>query len=376
MTSFDKVSMLKKEKAPYEERQAYLEKLTSENKARVSDLQGQEKSFVDERSDAQKDYKDALEQPHEKLEQLMEAQDRMAAADAKLEMTQSLLGDATQKLQTSIGEEAKVAAQIDDLNTEIEATQISNSPEGWKTGADWVERGIKGAGVVAGVDVPDEVTEAGGKAYIYQKAREEDALEAERALHEKQLVEVADLKSQLQSGMAASKAEIERVMGSDMSIAAQKEFHNNEFSNAFHQANELIGQQLEERAASSTTFFSFVEQQQERAGMNQELHAAHYDLTRGLAEQQAEINVGLGNEQMNQLEEQRLARQGVPPEQMSAAMEPLAQIQEEQRALEISSNASLIHAENCPALSQNPPALEFMPGSQQGPGTGPPPQGL
>lgn len=212
-----------------------------------------------------------------------------------------------------------------------------------------------------GVELPNSVN-------ISEKVQElidADAhkLEADKAFHAEQLAAVDKFKTEVESQVDASKAEMQKVMGSEWSPAGQKEFAQTEFNAAFQKANDFIAEQRQERDnffASNLSVLSPVEQQQNRTGMNEELHAAHHGMTRDLAVKQAEIKVDLGNKEMEQLHHKKLEGQGVPPNEMQSAMEPLHSIQQEQRPNDVYMEANKIHAQQCPELAMNPP-------SQQGP---------
>ena len=193
-------------------------------------------------------------------------------------------------------------------------------------------------------------------------------LENDKAFHSEQLAAVDKFKTEVSSQIDASKAEMQKVMGSEWSLAGQKEFAQNEFNSAFQKSNDFIANQVQEREqffANNTSAVSPIEQEVNRAGMNEELHKAHYDLTRGLADQQAEINVNLANQEMRQLQEKRLESHGVSREQMTNEMKPLNDILDQQRPNDLYMEANKIHAEQSPQMAVNPPSL-----AQSGPGGG------
>lgn len=374
-----KLGKMQREKELYETRKAQQSQITSEKNQLVSNLQGQEKTLNDQHVAAQKDYNEALQKPHEHLEQLMDAQDRMKHLTAESEKTRKALGFETEELKKSIGKEVEIASDIQKLDTKIESQQISESPEQWAENAKRIETSFDVAGKVfdQNLGVAGQLM---GEGYQIQKRRDAEIMTGERALHEKQLGEVADLKGRIKPGMEAAKAEMEKTMGGEMSPAAQKAFYAAEFDNAFHQANELRAHQQQERATVGTAILSHSEQQQERAGMSAELDAAHFTLTRGLAEQQATINVDIDNQSMLMQEQKRLESKGVTPDGMSDAMKPLEGILTDQRQSDIWSQTNKIHSQQCPELAANPPAPEFAPQgpsqSQGGPGSGPAPPAM
>jgi hypothetical protein len=106
--------------------------------------------------------------------------------------------------------------------------------------------------------------------------------------------------------------------------------------------------------------------------MNNELQQAHYGLTRGLAEKQAEINVDLANQEMRHLQENRLEGRGVSQEHMAAEMKPLNDLLDQQRPNDLYTETNNIHSQQSPQMAMNPPSIaQSGPGDGGGAGTGP-----
>ena len=423
MANEDKLSELKDEKSLWEGRRAQLDEITSEFSNQISNLQNQQKVLTGERAAAEAQYQDALKEPHKKLDQLLSAQDKMAAADANLDKTGKTLASTTSELRSTVDETVQVDNTIQGLGKKIETIEkiedfkntVGDKIDDLKTAAGDTFQDLKETAtpyvVGAGKGVGD-ATKALGTAFVLdeiehkfgispemvmesyeatkqfvenevmpraemaksqledaaQKFAENDSakLQNDKVFHAEQLAAVGQIKSEIGSQIDASKAEMQKVMGSDWSLAGQKEFAQNEFNYAFQKTNDFIAGQTQERDnffAGNLSALSPIEQQQNRTAMNEELHAAHYGLTRDLAVKQAEINVDLGNkEMMNQLEKKEV-KQGVQKDDLQSAMEPLRGLQEEQRPNDIYMEANKIHTQNCPELSQNPP----MAPQQQGP---------
>jgi hypothetical protein len=249
-----------------------------------------------------------------------------------------------------------------------DAIQAKQQAVSWVTDVTWPYVRDVGLGVAIQGELQNVADSVKGVADSLESQKLADAqkLEVDKAFHSEQLAAVGQIKSEIVSQIDASKAEMQKVMGSDWSLAGQKEFAQNEFNYAFQKTNDFIAGQTQERDnffAGNLSVLSPIEQQQNRTAMNEELHAAHYGLTRDLAVKQAEINVDLGNkEMMNQLEKKEVG-QGVQKDDLQSAIEPLRRIQEEQRPNDIYMEANKIHTQNCPELSQNPP----MAPQQQGP---------
>src|SRR6185436_3292263 len=108
MANEDKLSELKDEKSLWEPRRAQLDEITSEYSNQISNLQNQQKVVTGERAAAEEQYQDALKEPHKKLDQLLSAQDKMAAADANLDKTGKTLASTTSELRSTIDETVQV----------------------------------------------------------------------------------------------------------------------------------------------------------------------------------------------------------------------------------------------------------------------------
>lgn len=324
------------------------------------------------------DFQALKEKPHENLEQILKTQDGMAAADQAIAQKQADLEATSGQIRDAIKERIGIDNTIKDLESEAEmVSKVEHRIEKFKEHPEpTIETGIHLADHALRVNVVPAMgpemaaaVHAGTLAYTTMKINDEAKIAREQSFHEEQLAEVAGLKAQIGSQMGAAKAEMEKVMGQpleDLSPAAQKEFHQNEYGNAFHQVNELVAQQEQQReaffAGNNASPVMWAEQQQQRAAMNQELHAEHYGLTRELAAGQAAINVDLSNAEMSQANQQRLERQNVPPAEVAAQMNDLSQVQREQYQSDLYSETNRVHSQNSPQLYQNPPAIE-------GPGT-------
>jgi len=400
------------EKSMWAERRAQLEQITTDYNTQISNLKNQQKELEGERAAAQQQYQDALKKPHEKLDQLMGAQDKIAQLDKDLDNNAKAVAGKTSEVRETINERVEVDQNIKRLDEKIETAQKieefkSNVGEKIESGVEFVKGKVEYVkehaehlamagtmaavdfahvhhGVVEGMGNPEMLRNVVAGAVVehvvahhdelIENAKEKlqgiadaDAqkLEADKAFHAEQLGAVDKFKTEVGSQIDASTAEMQKVMGNEWSLAGQKEFAQNEFNAAFQKANDFIAEQQQARDnffAGNISVLSPVEQQQNRTGMNEELHAAHYGLTRNLAEKQAELNVDLANEGLRQQQEQRLESKGVSQEQMPNEMKPLNNILAEQRPNDVYMEANNIHAQQCPQMAMNPPSI-----SQEGP---------
>lgn len=380
MADSGKMSELKDERSLWEVRRAQLNQITSELNTQISDSLNRQQDLKEQRAAAEQKYRDGLQEPHKNIEQINEAQDHMAAADRDLAKTGDELAGHTDELRSSIKEMGELDNTLKGLDAKIEKQEARDSVDPIERKAGWVKLATDFAAETVLPDqlggvLPTGATEYVAQAYEMRRREEQTILEKDKDFHQMQLAEVASLKSDIGSQMQAAKAEMEKVMGTELSPQAQKEFHANEFSNAFRQANDLIAGQQQERDqffGNNMAVVAFAEQQQNRAGMNQELHQAHYDLTRSLAVEQANINVDLENNQMRQLEEKRLEGQGVSKDQLETEMKPMNRILEQQTPGDVYTEANKIHAQQSPQMAMNPPSIaQSGPGDGGGAGTGP-----
>lgn len=393
MPNEDKNDAVREEISMWEQRQAQLKEITSEYNTQISNLQNQQKVLSDERAAAKVQYQDALTEPHAKLNQLLSAQDTIAAKDAELDKNAKSLAGVTTEFRETVSEQAQVDKTIQGLEQKIETSEKID--EFKERAAPYAKLAVGFASAYAlnqlednGID-PESVKQGFEWAKIHydnltgsheQKAAETSAttaenganadpkLENDKAFHSSQLAAVEEFKTELNSQIDASRAEMQKVMGHEWSAAGQKEFAQNEFNSAFQKANDFVAQQVHERDqffANNKSTTSPLEQEVNQAGMNNELHQAHYGLTRGLAEKQAEINVDLDNQTMRQDQEKRLESNGVSREQMPNEMKPLNNILAEQRPNDVYMETNKIHEQQCPQMAMTPPAQQ-----------GPPPPGM
>ena len=392
----NKVADLNEEKDMWRERRAYLDKMTSEYNAQISTLQNQQKELAGERSAAQQQYQDALQQPHAKLDQLLGAQDKMKEVDENLEKTAKSLAGTTTELRETIQEQAEVDTTIKRLDDKIETTQNIDAFK--EKAAPYAKLAVGAAAAYALNELEDAGihTESVKQAFEWGKlhfentigsreqkgaengqtpaensANADPKLENDKAFHSAQLAAVDQFKTEVNSQIDASRAEMQKVMGHEWSVAGQKEFAQNEFNSAFQKTNDFVAHQVEERQqffANNKSTTSPLEQEVSQAGMNTELQQAHYGLTRGLAEKQAGINVDLANQEMRQLQEKRLEGSGVSQEQMSNEMKPLNNLLTEQRPNDVYMEANKIHSQQSPEMAMTPPSMAPQQSGPAGPG--------
>lgn len=397
MKEDDKIGKLHDEIAQQTAQGEKIDATISGLNAEISAQQNRQDQLYAGRKKLLDDFQALKEKPHENLEQILKTQDGMAATDKAIAQTQEELQATTGLYQDAFKERIGVDNTIKNLESKVERAEnieefkgkINEQSETLTEAAIHVADHVAHVGVVPAMQQEMQAAvQAGTLAYTTMKINDEAKIAREQTFHQEQLAEVADLKAQIGSQMGAAKAEMEKVMGQElkeMSPNAQKEFHQNEYSNAFHQVNELIANQEQQRdaffASNNASPIMWVEQQQNRAAMNQELHAQHYGLTRDLAADQATINIDLSNAEMSRNNQQRLERQNLPPGEITEQMNELSKVQQEQYQGDLYSETNKIHAQNSPQLYQSPPAIG-APGvaapdpNQSGPGGGPPPPGM
>lgn len=187
-----------------------------------------------------------------------------------------------------------------------------------------------------------------------------EKIATEKALHQRQLGEMNDMKHQIVGQVEAAKKEMH---GLDLNAKQQHEFKMNEFNGAFEQSNRLFASQDRETAAlhaSNAADHPAVHdaQMQNRAAMEQEMHAYRWGMTRELAAAQATEIVAYGNANMMQDYRSRMEQNQTPPAEMQAKAEALNRLQGDQFASDVYSKTNEVQRQQAPEIASQLPGVD------------------
>jgi hypothetical protein len=305
--------------------------------------------------------------------------------------TQDAIADTNVKLDVAREEKrqenaiADYEAKVTDLGSRVQnANDIVDIPNQLDAATQGAAFGHALDSMSTGLPSGDlrNVVEYAKVAYDYQSTKDDITIVGDELFHQQQMAEVNALKEGIDQRIANAEKAMSSTMGTaieDMGTNAQREFYHNEYSQAFHDAEQLRAGQEQQRDAffasnNAVLPHKLVEQQQNRAAMNEEFHARHYGLTRELANENAEINVNLSNKEMLQKNQARLERQEVPSDEIQKQAGKLTDLQHDQHQNDVYQEANKIHAQQSPQMAMNPPSIAYSGPGDGGAGGGAPQQ--